>query len=104
MSRFFANGNGANNDKKDQLALSSDDEDDTGIRSGSPSSRVTPGPDSKRQQQHLSPPSPDDRALQGSVTRGKGGFRDDDVTTLSPMSFSDALNKVKATAAQNRGG
>jgi hypothetical protein len=51
MSRF-AKGNGANNNKKDQqLALSSDDEDekDKGSRAGSPSLRVTLEPDSKRQ-------------------------------------------------------
>ena len=60
----FAKGNGANNNKKDQLALSSgsDDEDDIKSRSGSPLSCATPEPDSKRQQQYLSPPSPDDRA------------------------------------------
>jgi len=67
MSRF-AKGNGSdNNNKEDQLVLSSDDEDDIGSRSGSPSSRLTPEPDSKRQRQHLSPPSLDDRVLQGRL-------------------------------------
>jgi len=62
LSRF-GKSNGANDDKKVQLALSSDDEDDNGSRSGSLSWRATPEPDSERRQQHLSLPSPDDRAV-----------------------------------------
>jgi calcium/calmodulin-dependent protein kinase I len=64
----FAKGNGADNNKKyHQLALSSDGEDDKGSRGGSPSLRVRPEPDFKRRQQHLSPPSADDRALGGGL-------------------------------------
>jgi len=102
MSRF-AKGNGANNNnKKDQLVLSSDDEDDIKSRSGSPSSRATPEPDSKRQQQYLSPPSPDDRALRGGLVglAAKGTPKTtSSPSSSSPMSFSDALNKAKAKAA-----
>jgi len=103
MSRF-AKGNGANNnDKKDQLVLSSDDEDDIKSRSRSPSSRATPEPDSKRQpQQYLSPPSPDDRALRGGLAglAAKGTPKTtSSPSSSSPMSFSDALNKAKAKAA-----
>ena len=99
MSRF-AKGNGANYNKMDQqLVLSSDDEDDKdkGSRGRSPSSRATPEPDSKRQQQHLSPPSPDDRTLggwlAGLVAKGE---RTASSSSSSPMSISDALNKTKA--------
>ena len=68
MSRF-AKGNGANNNTKDhRLALSSDDEDDKGSRRWSPSLRVTPKPDSKRQPQHLLPPS-------AMVARHRAGWR-----------------------------
>ena len=81
MSRF-AKGDGANDNKKDQLALGSDDEDNTGSRSGSPSLGTTPEPDPKSQQRFLSPPSPDDRTLRGRVAglvaRG-GGSKDDNV-------------------------
>jgi len=99
----FAKGNGANNNnKKDQLVLSSDDEDDIGGRSGSPSSRGTPEPDSKREQQHLSPPSPDDSTprggLAGLVAKGTPKMTASP-SSSSPMSFSDALNKAKAKAA-----
>jgi len=93
----FAKGNGAkNNNKKDhQLVLSSDDEDYIRSRSGSPSSR-----DSKRQEQHLSPPSPDDRVLRGGLAGlvAKGTPKTSWPSSSSPMSFSDALNKAKAGA------
>jgi len=69
----FAKGNGANDYKEDQLALGSDDEDDIGRRSGSPSLRATQEPDPKSQQQHISPPSPDGHAVRGGGTRGQGG-------------------------------
>ena len=102
MSRF-AKGNGANNDnKKDQLVLSSDEEDDIASRSRPPSSRATPEPDSKRQQQHLSPPSPDGRALRGGLAGlvAKGTPKTpSSASSSSPMLFSDALNKAKARAA-----
>ena len=99
----FAKGNGANNNnKKDQLVLSSGDEDDIGGRSGS-SSHATPELDSKRQQQQfLSPPSPDDRALRGGLAglAAKGTPKTmSSPSSSSPMSFSDALNKAKAKAA-----
>jgi calcium/calmodulin-dependent protein kinase I len=104
MSRF-AKGNGANNNKQkdQQLALSSDDEDDKdkGSRGGSPSSRVTPEPDSKRQQQqHLSPPSAGDRTPQDGLAGlvAKGARTSASSSSSSPMSFSDALNKAKAAA------
>jgi calcium/calmodulin-dependent protein kinase I len=104
MSRF-AKGNGANNDKQtnQQLALSSDDEDDKdkGSRGGSPSLRATPEPDSKRQQQqHLSPPSAGDRAPQGGLAGlvAKGARTSASSSSSSTMSFSDALNKAKAAA------
>ena len=45
MTRF-AKSNGANKNKKAQMALSSDDEPDNGGRSGSPTWRATPEPDS----------------------------------------------------------
>ena len=91
MSRFAKN-NGANNHKKDELALSSDDEGDNRSGSASPSD-----PDAKRQRQHLTPPSPDDRALRGGLAGlvAKGTPK----RTPPPMSFSDALNKAKAAAA-----
>jgi len=99
MSRF-AKGNGTNNSNKgDQLVLSSDDEDDIVSRSRSPS---LPEPDSKRQQQHLSPPSPDDRALRGRLAGlvAKGTPKTtSSPSSSSPISFSDALNKAKAKAA-----
>jgi len=99
----FAKGNGANNNnKKDQLVLSSDDEDDIASRSRLPSSRATLEPDSKRQQQYLSPPSPDDRALRGGLVglAAKGTPKTtSSASSSSPMSFSDALNKAKAKAA-----
>jgi hypothetical protein len=42
--------------------------------------RVTPAPDFKRHQQHLSPPLSDGRALQGGLAGlGEGAFKDDDV-------------------------
>jgi len=63
----FTKSNGANNTKKDLSALSSDDEDNNGSRSGSPSWRATPEPVSKRQQQHIPPPSVDDRAPRGRL-------------------------------------
>jgi len=69
--------------KRDQLALSSDDEDVIGGQSGLPSSCATPEPNSKRQQQYPSLSSPDDRALRGGVAGlGKGGSKDDDVATI----------------------
>jgi len=43
----FAKSNGATNNKKDQLALSSDDEDEEGNGSSLPSLGATPDPDSK---------------------------------------------------------
>jgi len=99
----FAKGNGANNNnKKDQLVLSSDDEDDITSRSRLLSSRATLEPDSKRQQQYLSPPSPDDCALRGGLVglAAKGTPKTTSLaSSSSPMSFSDALNKAKAKAA-----
>jgi len=99
----FAKGNGANNNnKKDQLVLSSDDEDDIVSQSRSPSSRAMLEPDSKRQQQYLSPPSPDDHTLQGGLVglAAKGTPKTtSSPSSSSPMSFSDALNKAKAKAA-----
>ena len=104
MSRFVK-GNGANNNKKDQLALSYDDEADIGSGSGLPSSPVTPEPDYKRQQLHLSPPSPDDHALRGGVV-GLAAKETPKMTASpslsSPMSFSDALYKAKAAAEAER--
>jgi len=93
----FAKGNGAkNNNKKDhQLVLSSDDEDYIRSRSGSLLLR-----DSKRQEQHLSPPSPDDRVLWGGLAGlvAKGTPKMSWPSSSSPMPFSDALNKAKAAA------
>jgi len=101
MSRF-AKGNGANNNNKmdHQLVLSSNDEDDIRRRSGSPSLHATPEPDAKSQEQHLSPPSPDDRALRGGLAGlvAKGTPKTSWPSSSSPMSFSDALNKAKAAA------
>ena len=104
MSRF-AKGNGANNNKQmdQQLTLSSDDEDDKdkASRGGSPSLRVTPEPDSKRQREYLSsPPSADDRALGGGSVGLVGKVARTSASSLSssPMSFSDALNKAKAAS------
>jgi len=96
MSRF-AKSNGANNHKKDELVLSSDDEDDDRSRSASPSEAT----DTKRQQQYLTPPSPDDRAVRGGLAGlvAKGTpKRTTSPSSSSPMSFSDALNKAKAAA------
>ena len=47
LSRF-AKSNGAGHDKKGQLALSSDDDDDNGRQSGSLTWRTATEPDSKR--------------------------------------------------------
>jgi hypothetical protein len=62
---WFAKSNGVNNV---ELALNCDDEGDNGNLHGSPEA------DTKRQQQHLSPPSLDDRAprdgLAGLVAKG----------------------------------
>jgi len=69
MSRF-AKGNCANNNnKKDQLVPSPNDEYVIASRSGSPLSRTTLEPDSKRHRQHLSPPSLD-------IVRYGAGWRD----------------------------
>ena len=91
--------------KKDQLALGSDDEDDFGSRSGSPSLRPTPEPDPKRQQQFLSPSSPDDRALWGRVAglvaRGAPKTMMSG-SSSSPMSSPDALNKAKAATSAEK--
>ena len=108
MSRFVK-GNGANNNKQtdQQLALSSDDEDDKdkASRGVSPSLRVTPEPNSRRQQQHLSPPSADDRALGGGpaglVAKGARTSASS-YSSPSPMSFSDAHNKAKAAAVTEK--
>ena len=100
LSRL-AKSNGANNNKKDHLALSSDEEGDSRSRSGSPSSGATPEPDSKRQQQHVSPPSPDDRTLRGGLAGlvAKGVPKTtSSPSSSSPMSFSDVLSKAKAAA------
>ena len=96
----FAKGNGENNHKKDhQLALSSDDEDDKGSGGETPLLRVMPEPDSKRQQQLLSPASADDRVPQGGFA-GLVTKRPLNTTSMSSssssMTFSDALNKAKA--------
>jgi len=97
----FVKGNGVNNNKKDQLILSSDEEDYIGSRSGLPSSRATPELDSKRQQQLFSCPSPDDRALRGGlaglVAKGTPKMSASE-SSSSPKSFSDALNMAKAKA------
>jgi len=93
MSRL-AKSNGANNHKKDELALSSDDEGDNRSGSASPSD-----PDTKRQQRYLSSPSPDDRALRGGLAGLVAKGRTTSPSPSSPMSFSDALNKAKTKAA-----
>ena len=84
---------GVNNDE-----LNFDDEDDIRNRHGSLEAA------SKRHQQHLSPPSLDDRAprdwLAGLVAKGKGTPK----TTTSPSSsFSDPLNKAKAASKTEKG-
>jgi len=103
MSRFAKGNSANNNNKKDhQLVPSSDDEDNIASRSGSPSSRAMPEPESKRQQQRLSPPSPDDRALRGGLAGlvAKGTPKTTaSPSSSSPISFSDALNKAKSKAA-----
>ena len=73
--------NGVNNNKKDhQQVRSSDGEDDKWCRGRPLSSHATPKPDPKRQQQHLSPPTVDDRATWRTIgTRGKGDPKDVDV-------------------------
>jgi len=68
-----------------------------GARSGSPSCRATPQPGTRRQQQYLSPSSPDDRAPRGQLVGlvAKGAPK----STASPqMSFPDALNNAKAAS------
>ena len=81
----FAKNNGAINDEKDQLALSSDDEDEGRSRRRPPSWRATPEPDTKRQHQHLSPPSREYRTSWSGLAgaRGKGDSKsneDDDAS------------------------
>ena len=104
LSRF-ANHKGANHNN-DKLAISSDEEDDGG-GGGSTSWRATPGSDTKKQpqsqQQHLSPPSPDDRAPR----RGLAGFTPKGASSSSPsspMSFSEAINKAKTSAKAEKNG
>ena len=61
--------------------------------------RVTPEPDSKTQQPHLSPPSADDRALGGGLAGLVAkGARTSASSSSFPRSVSDALNKAKAAA------
>jgi hypothetical protein len=87
------------NHLNDRLTVSTDEED------GSTSWRVTPGSDTKRQpqsqqqQQHLSPPSPDNRAPRRLVPTGTSRS-----STLSPVSFSEAINKAKASAEAEKKG
>jgi len=87
----FVKGNGRNNNnKKDQLVLSSDDEDGIGSQSRLLLSHATPEPNSKRQQQYLSPSSPDDCMLRGGLAGlvAKGTLKMTMVPWLSfPMSF-----------------
>ena len=101
MSRF-AKGNGANkNNKRTSWYSALTDEDDIGSRSGSPSLRAMLEPDSKKQRQHLSPPSPDDRAPRGRLAAPVAKGTPKTMTSpssSSPMSFSDALNKAKVAA------
>ena len=52
---WFAKSNGANNNKKDHLALSSDDEDDDGSRNMSLSCGATPERESKLTADVLAP-------------------------------------------------
>jgi len=70
----------------------------SGAEAGRPSLRAMPEPVPKSQQQFLSPPSPDDRALRGRVAglMAQGTLKS---TPSLPMSFPDALNDPK-TAAQ----
>jgi calcium/calmodulin-dependent protein kinase I len=98
LSRF-AHYKGANH-LNDRLAISTDEEDD-GSGGGSTSWRATPGSDTKRQpqsqqQQHLSPPSPDDRAPRRGLA-GLAATGTSRLSTSSPMSFSEAINKAKAS-------
>jgi len=107
LSRF-AHYKGANH-HKDRSTISTDEEDDDS--GGSTSWRATPGSDTKRQpqsqeqqqQQHLSPPSPDDRAprrgLAGLAQTGRSRS-----SSSSPMSFSEAINKAKASAEAEKKG
>jgi len=107
LSRF-AHYKGANH-HKDRSTISTDEEDDDS--GGSTSWRATPGSDTKRQpqsqeqqqQQHLSPPSPDDRAprrgLAGPAQTGRSRS-----SSSSPMSFSEAINKAKASAEAEKKG
>ena len=70
----FAKSNGSNDNKKDDVALSSTDEDEGERKSASPSWRATLEQDS-RTQQHSSPPLLEDRAprggLAGLVVKGR---------------------------------
>jgi hypothetical protein len=105
LSRF-AHYKGANH-LNDRLTISTDEEDDNG--GGSTSWRATPGSNTKRQsqpqpqqqqqqqQQHLSPPSPDDRAPRRGLA-GLAAAGTSRSSTSSPMSFSEAINKAKASA------
>ncbi len=103
LSRF-GNRKGANN-HKDRPVVSTDDEDDRG--GGSTSWGATPKTDKNRQQQQLSPSSPDDRVprwgLAGLVAAGE--IRPIKTTPpplplppSSSMSFSDAIKKAKVAA------
>jgi hypothetical protein len=105
LSRF-SHYKGANH-HNDKLAISTDEEGDD----DSTSWRATPGSDTRRQsqphqqeqqQQHLSPPSPDDRAPR----RGLAGLARTGTARSSstPMSFSDAINKAKASASAEKKG
>jgi hypothetical protein len=92
MSRFVK-GNGANNNKKDYLPLSSDDEDDNRSRNVSLLCSVTPEQESKPT---AAAPSPNyDRTPSALVELVvEGDSKDDDVSP--PMPFSDTPDKAKA--------
>jgi hypothetical protein len=73
--------------------------------------RAAPGSEAKRQiqpqqsqqQQHLSPPSPDDRtSRRGLAGLARTGLSQ--LSTLPPMSFSEATNKAKASAEAEKKG
>jgi len=86
MSRF-AKCDGVSDNKKDQLALGSDAEDDIGSQSRSPSLCAAPEPDPKSQQQHISPPSLDGHTLRGRVVGlGARGGEAEIIVVVHPMS------------------
>ena len=99
----FVKSIGANNNKRDQVVLSFDDEDEHRSRRRPPSWHAMPESDTKVRQQHLSLPSLEDRTpwtgLVGPMAKGTPRA----MKTIIPLvSFSVALNKANSAEKAKR--